>query len=116
MQTKLFGTLMLTQSIVMHQRTDYALIFSDLKSLFDALISFCLFINAMLHLTRLNHFMPESWKGDYQLIAQKVLENNAKDLHLQTLQSDIIYLNKTGMHQNDGGFLDLLFGLTDFLL
>lgn len=37
----------------------------DMKTVVEALIVANLFVLAMFHLVRLNHFVPASWKGEY---------------------------------------------------
>ena len=71
MQVKLFGTLILTQSLMMHKRTNYSAIWADrdLKTILDAVVTLVLFVLSLLHLMRLNQYMPSSWMGEYQLIA-----------------------------------------------
>jgi len=68
---KLLGSLIMSQSILKHQSTTYSSIWQDydVKTLLDALIIGSLFILAMFHLVRLSHFIPDSFKGEYQLIA-----------------------------------------------
>ena len=52
----------------------------EAKTLLNALIVGCFFVMALFHLMRLNHYVPASLKGDYQLVAQKVIDRNAEML------------------------------------
>jgi hypothetical protein len=56
MQVKVYGSLILTQSLMMHKRMDYGKVWTDFefKLLLDAVITIVLFVVALLHLTRLN--------------------------------------------------------------
>ena len=76
LQVKLFGSLVLCQSLLLHQRMEYKSLWYDFhfSNLLDALVVISLFTLAIFNLIRLNHYMPESCKGEYQLIAQKVLD------------------------------------------
>lgn len=59
-QVKLFGSLLLTQSLMMHKRMDYSKIWSehDPKMALDGALTVFLFVTSLLHLMRLNHYMP----------------------------------------------------------
>lgn len=94
-QMKLFGSLLLTQCIILHQKTSYELIWQeyDMKSLLDAVIVGLLFSVSILHMTRLNHLIPDSWRGQYQLMAQRVMERNEQELQLTNANTDIVYEN-----------------------
>jgi hypothetical protein len=37
----------------------------DTKTIIESMIVGILFVLAMFHLVRLNHFVPDSWKGEY---------------------------------------------------
>ena len=60
----------------MNKNVKYDKIWSDfdMKTIIEAMIVGNLFVLAMFHLVRLNHFVPDSWKGEYQQIAQRVLD------------------------------------------
>lgn len=70
-QVKLYGSLILTQSLMMHKRMEYSKIWTeyDIKMALDATLTVFLFVIALMHLMRLNHYLPQSWMGDYQIIA-----------------------------------------------
>lgn len=95
LQTKIFGSLLLCQCLLLHQKTSYSLIWLDFdgRTTFDAMLVCCLFFLALLNLTRLNHFVPDSWRGEYQLMAQRVMDRNAEELNLTNAQGDVIYEN-----------------------
>lgn len=124
-QVKVFGSLILTQSLMMHKRMDYSKIWSeqDPKMALDGVLTVFLFFTALLHLLRLNHYMPQSWIGDYQLIAQRVLDQNASLLHLQNMEADIVYENKCSLDEDEylppefePGMCDSIFTLFDFMV
>ena len=79
---------------MLHQRTDYgAIIYDfDMKTLIEAFIIGMLSVLALLHLSRVNHFIPDSWKGESQVIAERVMSRNSVELQLR--QQDIVYENK----------------------
>ena len=92
---KIFGCLLFSQSLVMHQRCQYKQIIDqkDVKILLEALIIATTFTIGILHFTRLNHFMPNWFRGEYELIAERVLNRNAIDLNIDT-GSDSVYENQ----------------------
>ena len=94
-QMKLFGSLLLSQCILVHQKTSYALIYQDfdVKALLDALIVLLLFVVTIMHMTRLSHLIPNSWRGQYQVMAQRVMEKNEEELQLTNANSDLVYEN-----------------------
>ena len=103
---------MLTQCILIHQRTQYFLILDfDMKAILDALIVVALFTIGVLNLIRLNTYIPESYKGEYQLIAQRVLDRNQEELQINNQQLDIIYENKVCDEEfNEFEYQQLLIG------
>ena len=128
-QIKLFGSLLLTQCIMIHQKTTYQLIWQDydMKQLIDALIVGILFIISIMHMTRLNHLIPDSWRGQYQLMAQRVIEKNEEELQLTNANTDIVYentlsspsdpdLNEYLSFQDDYNIMETIFAIADFLI
>ena len=81
-QSKVLGSLLLCQALVLHQRTDYgAIVYDfDVKTLVEVIIMGVLGVLALLHLSRVNHFVPDSWKGQSQVIAERVLNRNSAEL------------------------------------
>ena len=65
----------------------------DIKTLIEACIIYTTFAIGIMHFTRLNHFMPNWFRGEYELIAEKVLDNNAIDLNIER-SSDSVYENQ----------------------
>ena len=59
-QSKLYGCLILTQCILMHQRVDITNLWTDFqfKELLDFGVVAGLFVLGLLHMIRLNHFIP----------------------------------------------------------
>mmetsp|Transcript_3020 Transcript_3020/g.5098 ORF Transcript_3020/g.5098 Transcript_3020/m.5098 type:complete len:324 (+) Transcript_3020:23-994(+) len=125
-QVKLLGTLIITQGLLIHQRTSYADLYYSfsVKTLIDALMVASLVLLATLHLVRLNHFIPESLKGEYQLIAKKIMDRNVEELHLYNSQADTIYTNSFVDEEedelilvpdflNEPSFFDRFFTFTD---
>ena len=73
----------------------WAAVYGDLKSIVDVLIVFSLFTLALMHLTRVNHFIPDDWKGETQVIAERVINRNQAELSLSN--EDIVYENKSAL-------------------
>lgn len=128
-QIKLFGSLLLCQCLMIHQKTSYALIWQEfeMKSLLDAVIVGVLFTIAFLHMTRLTHLIPDSWRGQYQLMAQRVMQRNEEELQLTNAATDIVYENAVTSPadsdisdfltlQDDSGLMDTLFSILDFVI
>lgn len=128
-QMKLFGSLLIAQSIMLHQKTTYELIWQefDVKSLIDAVLVGLLFVISILHMTRLNHLIPDSWRGQYQLMAQRVMEKNERELQLTNANTDIVYENIASSpqdselsdllrFQDDQTLTDQIFTLLDILI
>ena len=61
----------MTQSILMNKNIQYDKIWIDfdMKTILESMVIGSLFVLALFHLVRLNHFVPSSWKGEYQQIA-----------------------------------------------
>lgn len=89
-----------------------------MKHLIDLSIVLSLFILAVFNLMRLNHFVPNSMKGEYQLIADKVLDRNCQDLQLENSKGDIIFENKYDQIDimNNGSPFDKIFTFVDFII
>ena len=98
-----------------------------MKSFLDALAVGILFFISILHMTRLNHLIPDSWRGQYQLMAQRVMEKNERELQLTNANTDIIYenivcspqdseLSEMLQFQNDDGMTDYVFTFVDFVV
>jgi len=128
-QVKLFGSLLLCQCLLMHQKTTYSLIWQEfeMKSLIDALIVAVLFVISFFNLTRLNHLIPNSWRGQYQLMAQRVMDRNERELHLTSANTDLVYENQLSSADDSGiegvvsfqdppNTMSMIFGLMDFLV
>ena len=49
-----------------------------MKSILDATIVGVLFAVSIMHMARLSNLIPDSWKGEYQLMAQKVMDRNVQ--------------------------------------
>jgi len=81
---------------MIHQRIEYSKIYSehDLNTMLDAVIVGMLFLLALLNLLRLNHYVPNTMKKDYEVIAQKVMDRNIEQLQLTAASEDIVYENK----------------------
>jgi len=69
---------------MLHQCTKYSAIWKDYDSgtFVDSLIVGGLFALAFFHLMRLNHFIPDSLKGGYELMVQKTIDRNLEALRL----------------------------------
>jgi len=52
----------------------------DMKNLIETILIGSMFLVALFHLVRLNHFLPGSYLGEYHVIAQRILDQNAKNL------------------------------------
>lgn len=52
----------------------------DMKNLIETILIGSMFFVALFHLVRLNHFLPGSYLGEYHVIAQRILDQNANDL------------------------------------
>jgi hypothetical protein len=89
-QMKLFGCLVISQSLMMHQKMRYGYALLEAKNLIDAFMVAVLFLMGFFHLTRLNYLVPNTYRGEYQLMAQKVVDRN-EDLNLK---SDSVYENQ----------------------
>ena len=109
----------------MHKQMDYRHMWSQFqgKGFLECLITVLLFVQGILHLLRLSHYIPESFKGEYQLIAQKVLDRNQEELRLQNhrecARSDIIYENKYETEEiyfQETTFFDQIFSLSDLVI
>lgn len=67
----------------------------------DTVIVGCLFIISFFHLMRLNHFIPSSFKGEYQLMVQKAIDKNLEALRLENTKEDTVYENKWALDYDD---------------
>lgn len=61
LQIKVFGSLLLTQSILMNQRCEYSKIWEhyDGNTLIEAMLVGGLFLLGVLHLMRASHYIPK---------------------------------------------------------
>jgi hypothetical protein len=62
----------------------------EAKTFIDVIMVAVLFMLGFFHLTRLNHLVPNTYRGEYQLMAQRVADRN-EDLNLK---SDSVYENQ----------------------
>lgn len=69
--------------------------YGDLKSIVDVMLVMSLCTLALMHLTRVNHFIPDDWKGETQVIAERVINRNQAELSLSN--EDIVYENKSAL-------------------
>lgn len=91
----------------------------DAKTSIDAFMVGVLFMMGFFHLTRLNHLVPNTYRGEYQLMAQKVVDRN-EDLDLK---SDSVYENQivSANHEfedeeQEQSLVDKFFSVWDFLV
>jgi len=68
----------------MNKTTDYSKLYYDfeMRTLIETILIGSMFIVALFHLVRLNHFLPGSYLGEYHLIAQRILDQNAQELQI----------------------------------
>jgi len=80
----------------MNKNMEYSKLYYDfeMKTLIEIILIGSFFIVAIFHLIRLNHFLPGSYLGEYHLMAQRILDQNAQELQIENSQSDVIYSNK----------------------
>ena len=95
----------------------YGDVLFEAKSLIDASMVAVLFMLGFFHLTRLNHLVPNTYRGEYQLVAQKVADRN-EDLNLK---SDSVYENQLVSvndieDEEEPSSMDKFFKLWDFLV
>jgi len=43
---------------------------------------------------RMSHYIPDRWKGEYQVVAQRTMDRNAEVLRIRNAKGDAIYDNK----------------------
>ena len=80
---KILGCLLFCQGLSFHNKVNYwAALYGDLKSIVDIMITSTFLTLAILHLTRANHFIPDSWKGETQVIAERLINRNQAELSL----------------------------------
>ena len=113
---KLFGCLVISQSLMMHQKMRYSEALFEAKHFIDAVMVATLFMLGFFHLTRLNHLVPDTYRGEYQLMAQKVADRN-EDLNLK---SDTVYENQIEQaeleDEEEPSLVDKFFSFWDFLV
>ena len=110
----------------MHQRIEYSQIWENFggKILLDAFIVATLFLLAIFNLVRLNHFIPSSFRGEYQVIADRILDRNSQELQLQNQKGDLFYENKYLPYYEDDeiepqyetSFFDKVYTFVDFMV
>lgn len=66
----------------MNKTTDYSKLYYDfeMRTLIETMLIGSMFVVALFHLVRLNHFLPASYLGEYHVIAQRILDQNAQEL------------------------------------
>lgn len=90
----------------------------EAKHFIDAAMVGILFMLGFFHLTRLNHLVPNTYRGEYQLMAQKVADRN-EDLNLK---SDSVYENQIEAadqefeDEEETSLVDKFFSMWDFLV
>ena len=106
--------------MLLHQKTRYSEAWLEAKTLIDAFMVAVLFMLGFFHLTRLNHLVPSGYRGEYQLMAQKVVDRNGDDLQLK---GDSVYENQIvpASHEFEDedpelSLVDKFFSYWDFLV
>ena len=107
----------------MNKHMDYSKLYYDfdMKNLIETILIGSMFVVAILHLVRLNHFLPNSYLGEYHVIAQRILDQNSQELQIENSHSDVIYSNKL---EDDDEYislveystLDSVFAFFDFMI
>lgn len=66
----------------MNKNMEYSKLYYDfdMKTLIETILIGSMFLVAVFHLVRLNHFLPGSYLGEYHIIAQRILDQNAHNL------------------------------------
>ena len=80
-QSKALGALLLFQA-TNFKEAPFESFYEEpcLKYFIDVLTKSLLATNAILLITRLNHFIPDSMKSDYRVIAENIINDNAYEL------------------------------------
>ena len=89
----------------------------EAKTFIDAIMVAVLFMLGFFHLTRLNHLVPNTYRGEYQLMVQKVADRN-EDLNLKSdsvYENQIVSINDTE-EEEELSTMDKFFKLWDFLV